>query len=115
MILLAYTTSDHSSDQHEISPYLSVLIRTPLRCVVLTLIFFSLDDPSLTVGELFLSGVGGAQLRRHLAHVIKTSQEMQGQAPCLLWSTFFNQAVYTLMDLMYPYLHKRFHAKRSSF
>ena len=60
------------------------------------------DDPSLTVGELFLSGIGGTQLRGHLAHVIKTSQEMQDEAPGLLWSTFFNQGVYTLLDLLYP-------------
>ena len=38
----------------------------------------------------------------HLAHIIKTSQEMQDDAPGPLWSTFFNQAVYTLMDLLYP-------------
>ncbi|XP_068751589.1 nuclear pore complex protein Nup160-like isoform X2 [Montipora capricornis] len=61
-----------------------------------------LDDPSLTVGELFLSGIGGTQLRGHLAHVIKTSQEMQDEAPGLLWSTFFNQGVYTLLDLLWP-------------
>ena len=61
-----------------------------------------LDDPSVTVSELFLSGVGGTQLRRHLAHKLKASQEMSVQDPALLWSTFFNQAVYTLMDLMYP-------------
>ncbi|XP_020630292.1 nuclear pore complex protein Nup160-like isoform X2 [Orbicella faveolata] len=60
------------------------------------------DDPSVTVSELFLSGVGGTQLRRHLAHKLKASQEMGGQDPALLWSTFFNQAVYTLMDLIWP-------------
>ncbi|XP_015761329.1 PREDICTED: nuclear pore complex protein Nup160-like [Acropora digitifera] len=60
------------------------------------------DDPSLTVAELFLSGIGGKQLRVHLAHIIKTSQEMQDDAPGPLWSTFFNQAVYTLMDLLWP-------------
>lgn len=64
------------------------------------IIFHFLDDPSLTVGELFLSGVGGAQLRMHLAYKLKASQEMHD--PALLWSTFFNQAVYTLVDLMYP-------------
>ena len=64
--------------------------------------FLYLDDPSLTVSELFLSGVGGTQLRRHLARKLKASQEMGDQDPALLWSTFFNQAVYTLVDLMYP-------------
>ncbi|CAH3174338.1 unnamed protein product [Porites lobata] len=57
------------------------------------------DDPSLSVGELFLCGIGGTQLRRHLAHVLK---EMQEQDPQLLWSTYFNQAVYTLLDLLWP-------------
>ena len=64
--------------------------------------FCILDDPSLTVSELFLSGVGGTQLRRHLARKLKASQEMGDQDPALLWSTFFNQAVYTLVDLVYP-------------
>ena len=65
-------------------------------------LFCILDDPSLTVSELFLSGVGGTQLRRHLALKLKASQEMGHQGSALLWSTFFNQAVYTVVDLMYP-------------
>lgn len=64
--------------------------------------FLVVDDPSLTLGELFLCGVGGTQLRRHLVHKIRASLEMSDQEPPLLWVGFFNRAVYILMDLMYP-------------
>ncbi|CAH3152521.1 unnamed protein product [Pocillopora meandrina] len=60
------------------------------------------DDPSLTLGELFLCGVGGTQLRRHLVHKIRASLEMSDQEPPLLWVGFFNRAVYILMDLIWP-------------
>lgn len=75
---------------------LNLSVNQEVKFVVFLL---SSDDPSLSVGELFLCGIGGTQLRRHLAHVLK---EMQEQDPQLLWSTYFNQAVYTLLDLLYP-------------
>ena len=69
---------------------------------LLDVCFLVVDDPSLTLGELFLCGVGGTQLRRHLVHKIRASLEMSDQEPPLLWVGFFNRAVYILMDLMYP-------------
>ena len=61
-----------------------------------------IDNPSLTLLELFLCGVGGSKMRINLALTDRVMEELQEDDLIPFWSVIFNQALDVLAQLVYP-------------